>query len=488
MRFIQGLRCKVAAGITAVTILLFAIYFAWDYQYHREQLMAELQKSATSLSNVALHGLLEIAMIGKHPEMMQRGIESLGDDASVAEIFVIDSTGVVRFSKDAKDVGRRFQQQDEGCRECHIGPGAPQSVFCRSGSNPVLRYVTPIPNRAECHSCHSGSVRYNGVLVIDFSTREAEQKLRAISGEILAKAGMSLVTVLIVLCALMNRLVILRLDKLAAATAALAEGAESPATRAVEGSDEIGQLGAAFNCMVEKLRLHQRAVEEKEQARVALLEKIVKVQEEERGKLSRELHDQLGQSLAALLYSAQSNAEGASEPGSPCGNCEGKIRDLIHEVHHLAWEMRPAILDDFGLDIALQTYIEEVSKRSSIAIDYQPLSAPGLGRLPGAIEVTLYRVAQEAIVNVMRHSGATWASVILLRQQYDIVLLVEDNGRGFERQSVRTSTKSGLGLLGINERVAFCGGTFLVESTIDQGTTVRVRIPLKEDLVCQSGL
>ena len=150
--------------------------------------------------------------------------------------------------------------------------------------------------------------------------------------------------------------------------------------------------------------------------------------------------------------------------------------------------MRPAILDDYGLEVALQTYIEDVSKRCSVAFDYQPLSAPGLGRLPSMVEVTLYRVAQEAIVNVVRHSGARWASVVLLRQQFDVLLLIEDNGHGFESKTARASSKNGLGILGMNERVAFCGGIFNVESTTDQGTTVQVRIPLKEDLECRSEL
>src|SRR5512137_1702151 len=144
MRFHHSLRCKVAIGIIAVTMFLFAIYFVWDYQYHRDQLLTDLQKSATSLSNVTLHGLLEFAMIARHPEAMQRAIQSLGDDPSVVEIFVIDPSGVVRFSKDRKGLGRRFQLQDVGCRECHSGTGTRQSIFCQLGQNEVLRSVTAI--------------------------------------------------------------------------------------------------------------------------------------------------------------------------------------------------------------------------------------------------------------------------------------------------------------------------------------------------------
>ena len=151
MRFHHSLHFKVATGIVAVTILLLAIFFVWDYRFHRRQLMEELQKSATSLSNITMHGLVEIAMMGKHPELLQRGIQSLGDDSSVSGIFVIDRSGTVRLSKNQKQLGRRYHLQHEGCRECHSASGAPPGIFCRLDGEEVLRYAIPIPNRKECH-------------------------------------------------------------------------------------------------------------------------------------------------------------------------------------------------------------------------------------------------------------------------------------------------------------------------------------------------
>jgi signal transduction histidine kinase len=232
--------------------------------------------------------------------------------------------------------------------------------------------------------------------------------------------------------------------------------------------------------MLDDLGQYRRAVRAKEHIRGLLLEKIVRVQEEERKKVSRELHDQLGPSLSALLLEIQ------ADPPS-CGSCERgsalttRIRQLIDEVHQLAWELRPSILDDYGLDSALQRYIDETSKKSSISVDYQHISPPKVERLPGWIELVLYRIAQEAITNVLRHSGANRASVILMRKRRNIMLLVEDDGCGFSLPVTRNGN-NGLGLIGMKERVDLCGGSWTAVSAEGCGTTIRVSIPLEEAL------
>ena len=154
-------------------------------------------------------------------------------------------------------------------------------------------------------------------------------------------------------------------------------------------------------------------MEEKEKARLSLLDQIVQAQEEERNSIARELHDQVGQSLAALLLAIESNIP--REELSPKARTElaGKLRELSEEIHRLAWGMRPSILDDYGLDSALSRYTAEMASASGVAIDYQFSGPPGLGRLPSRAEVTLYRIAQEAVTNIVSHAQATRASVVL---------------------------------------------------------------------------
>jgi signal transduction histidine kinase len=260
-------------------------------------------------------------------------------------------------------------------------------------------------------------------------------------------------------------------------------------TRAqVFSNDEIGHLAVAFNQMGEALMRYRHEVEAKEKARLSLIERIVQVQEDERKSISRELHDHFGQSLLALLLQVQSGCNHRSEkcanahlPDSLCGSVEKTIRQIIDGTHRLAWGMRPSILDDYGLDSALARHIEEVAKTAGFEIDYQYTSPDGLERLPSRIEVPLFRIAQEAITNMIRHAKAAHASVIVLRQLHDITMIVEDDGRGFDMAMVKERGDQCLGLIGMGERVNLLGGSFVIESSPGEGTTIRVRIPLSEE-------
>ena len=261
-------------------------------------------------------------------------------------------------------------------------------------------------------------------------------------------------------------------------------------TRAkVFSSDEIGRLAVAFNQMAEGLMQYRQEVQAKEKARLSLIERTVQVQEDERKSISRELHDHFGQSLLALLLQVQSGCKHgpskcdfANLPDSLCSNIENTIRQIIDEVHRLAWGMRPSILDDYGLESALARHIEEVAKTAGLPIDYQHISPNGLPRLPSRIEVSLFRIAQEAITNIIRHSKASHASVVVLRQLNDVTMLIEDDGKGFDIALAQEKGDQCLGLMGMKERVNLLGGGFVIESAPGEGTTIRVRIPLSEEL------
>lgn len=250
-------------------------------------------------------------------------------------------------------------------------------------------------------------------------------------------------------------------------------------TRApIYSNDEIGRMATAFNQMAEALNQYKLEVQAKERARVSLIERIVQVQEDERKSISRELHDHLGQSLLAILLQVQSVENHEDLPYSTCQNIEESIRQVINEVHRLAWGMRPSILDDYGLDSALARHIEEVSRHSGLEIDYSFTGPPGLERMPGHIEVCLFRIAQEAITNIQKHADASHASVVVLRQANDITLLVEDNGKGFNLSMLREKGDKCMGLIGMRERVTLLGGSAVIESVPGESTTIRVKIPL----------
>lgn len=245
--------------------------------------------------------------------------------------------------------------------------------------------------------------------------------------------------------------------------------------------DEIGHLANGFNQMAAGLEEYRRKVAEKEEARQMLLGKIVRAQEDERKHVARELHDQLGQMLSKTLLTIETGCGGCEKPKTHCPEIRQDIRDMIDEVRQLAWNVRPAILDDYGLDQALARYIRETGKRVGFALDYQSVIPEGEGRIaPPEVEVALYRIAQEAVTNIIRHANATEASVILVRRGGEIMLMVEDNGSGFEFSAQQS--RQTLGLMGMRERAALVGGELTIESNSGTGTTIRVRIPLNTNV------
>ena len=243
-------------------------------------------------------------------------------------------------------------------------------------------------------------------------------------------------------------------------------------------NDEIGGLAVSFNQMAERIESYKCEVQEKEAARVALIGKIVQAQEEERKRVARELHDQLGQSLSTTLLTIESHCGNCTARTEHCNGLRQNIRGLIDEVRQMAWDVRPSILDDYGLDLALARYAEEMSKRLPYPIEYECVAPAKMMRLPAEIEVTLYRITQEAVTNIIRHAEATHACVVLICRGKEVSLIIEDNGRGVDPAA---DAGKSLGVMGMKERAALVGGSFMIESQLGKGTTVRVIIPLSGD-------
>jgi signal transduction histidine kinase len=217
---------------------------------------------------------------------------------------------------------------------------------------------------------------------------------------------------------------------------------------------------------------------ESEAARLELLRRLVTAQEEERRRISRELHDQTGQQLTALLLGLKtfknSTGNGSTSLHKSLLQLQKLTERLVEEAHHLAWELRPAALDDLGLETAISNYVEKWSERNSITLDFH--SGLNKLRLPPPVETAVFRIVQEALTNVLKHAQATRVSVMLEYRYDELLVIVEDNGRGFQPE-VPLKVNGGLGLVGINERVALVGGNLNIESEPGCGTTLAIRIP-----------
>jgi PAS domain S-box-containing protein len=218
-----------------------------------------------------------------------------------------------------------------------------------------------------------------------------------------------------------------------------------------------------------------------EEVRMALLRRLSTAQEEERHRIARELHDQMGQHLTALMLGLKSLD--VTPERMPLHEHLQQLQDLSdeigREVHRIALELRPTALDDFGLHAALLNYVAEWSDRSEIEVDFHS-SGLDKQRLPPQLETTLYRIVQEALTNVIKHAHAKRVSILLEHRRDHVLAIVEDDGEGFDTEAVMdaASAEPRLGLLGMRERVALVGGTLEIETSPGSGTTVFVRIPL----------
>jgi len=236
-------------------------------------------------------------------------------------------------------------------------------------------------------------------------------------------------------------------------------------------------LSAANRALQTEMAQRQHA--EKEHKK--LLRRLADAQENERARISRELHDQLGQELTALKLGLRLvKNQGATIPviRQSVGKLEQLAGGLMQQVHRLAWELHPAVLDDLGLEAALRRYTTEWSETNRLPVDFHSTGME-TARLPLELETALYRVTQEALTNILKHAKARRVSVLLERRPELVSLIVEDDGAGFDDaatfQAARGRGK--LGLLGMQERITLAGGTIEIESTPGAGTTIFARIP-----------
>ena len=256
---------------------------------------------------------------------------------------------------------------------------------------------------------------------------------------------------------------------------ALRDAAELLESRVEERTRDLKRSNQALR---EEIRDRRRIEED----RVGLLRKIVTTQEDERRRIARDLHDQLGQQLTGLRLKVASLKEKCStykEISPDVERIEEIGAKLDTQVNFLAWELRPTALDDLGLIDAVQNYVRAWSRQFDIPAAFHT-NGGLVKRVDSEIETNLYRIAQEALNNVFKHSSAESVSVILEVRNADVVLIVEDNGRGFEPDEVGPGdeTGRGLGIIGMRERAAIVGGKIEIESSAGRGTTIFVRVPL----------
>jgi signal transduction histidine kinase len=211
-----------------------------------------------------------------------------------------------------------------------------------------------------------------------------------------------------------------------------------------------------------------------------LLERLIWTQEEERKRIARDLHDELGQSLTALRLALESVRAVIPADLDEAHRRLDEARDLtgamLADLRRLMLNLRPSMLDDLGLRSALRWYVQAHLEPAGLKVQLD-VDLKDAARLPPPVETALYRIVQEAGTNILRHAQATTVRIGLTRQAERIRMVIEDDGRGFDPARVRPTGPAGLGLLGMTERALSLGGTLWIESRPGAGTRVHVELP-----------
>lgn len=210
----------------------------------------------------------------------------------------------------------------------------------------------------------------------------------------------------------------------------------------------------------------------------SLSRRLVEVQEAERHYVARELHDEAGQALTSLMFGLGQLEQELDRPqrSARVAGLKAMTNEVLESLHRLAMDLRPASLDHLGLEPALNQYVTAIGRRFGLIAQFKAVGLAGK-RLPPATETALYRIVQEALTNAARHAHATRVDVLLERRGDQVVIVVEDDGAGFEADLARLAQSGHLGLVGMQERAEMLGGSLVIESAAGAGTTIVVEVP-----------
>jgi signal transduction histidine kinase len=495
LRLQLSLRAKVTIGVALPLCLILGFFTALEYGRHRETLLDNLSLLASHAGQVVevnlRHQMLESDFDG-----VQELLVEIGAREEFRALYILDPQGEVIFASNGNQ-GLQTDNREAECQLCHSLPPEerPASVVATTGDGErIFRSMRPIENGEACRECHESEDRILGLLLTDISIEPLEAPLTAhLHESILWGIGAILVAIVVVNLAL-DRLILRRLDDLAAGIARFGQGEELPPSIvgvAPAAGDEIGRLLSTFQTMAGKVearsvenRVLSEHLQRQSAARGELLKRLTTVQEDERKRIARELHDNLGQLLGGLALRLEAierlAATDTAQTAEQLIEAQNIVTQATNQMYDLILDLRPSVLDDLGLAAALRSHAQRSVNGSGLQVEFE---MSGLnGRLPPELETIIYRTFQEALSNVIRHAGATQVRVNLGRHSHGLIGRIDDNGRGFDPATVQQNANeaSGLGLLGMQERLAQCGGRLEIQSQPEQGTALTIYIPLPE--------
>lgn len=456
-----NIRVKILGIVLAMVFLLGLTVTIQVRQLLAQSMYVQLEEQAVSITRDLAARATDPILINNLYALQQLMIGAKTTHAAVRYVFVIDSDGYVL----AHTFGDGFP---EGLIEVNeVSPEAYEhTVLLQTDEGQIWDIAVPI---------FDGRV---GTARVGVSDAQVVQTINVITGQLLLTTVLVSamgITAAVLLTWVLTRPILALVD----ATKAVEKGDFSQRVPRW-ADDEVGELSNAFNAMTEALAKSDAERAERDQLRAQYVSGFISAQEDERKRIARELHDSTSQSLTSLMIGLRALSDTCSQPEirSRAEELRAVAGSTLEDVHILALQLRPSVLDDVGLPEAIKRHVTDCQKRHSLNID---LAITGLEdcRLPPAVETALYRITQEALTNIIRHAGAETASIFIERSDNKVLAIIDDDGQGFDPAFVERQDGH-LGLYGIRERAELLSGHLVIESEPGTGTSLYVEIPLVE--------
>jgi len=452
-----SVRTKILGIVLALVLLLGMGTTFQVREVYQQSLIRQLEERSVSVARDLAARSTDLILINDLFALHQLLEETLANNPDVRYGFIIDDSGAV--------IAQTF------------GEGFPAGLVDSNTISPLEHHQTVALETDE------GRVWDTAVPIFDGQAGTARVGLseESVQNTVTALTGQMLLTVVIVsaigiaAATFLTWVVTRPILNLKQAAEAVGHGDFDQHVRPWAG-DEIGELTQAFNVMTVDLAKAELERREREQLRTQLLDKVITAQEDERKRIARELHDETGQALTSLMVRLQNLNQQILVPElkPQMDDLRNLLAQTLDDVHNLALELRPSALDDLGLVAALERYVKDYNEHSRVDVDLVTIGFKE-DRLPPPVETALYRIVQEGLTNVARHSQAKTVSVLLERNNGRVRAIIEDDGMGFNPQSTMKGDR--LGLYGMRERAELLNGELIIETKENQGTTIFVEVP-----------
>lgn len=474
-----SLKARVALGVAFPIFLVLVSLSVWNYSREYQLLDEQARLDAIQLGDIMIHSLNH-AMLTKEGEHLMTSLGDVRQIESVRSIQVIGMSGKVLADSDNSMIGMVIDITSPECASCHQNNVDPlPRVMAIEKPGRGWRIAAPVENLPQCHDCHVPDAENLGVLLMDISLTSKQEKLLIDFrvSMVISVIGTFIVSILSFI--LIHRLVVRRIESFLLPLSEYADGNfKSRIPYRSNISDELFDFAATFNQMADELERQARLEEDRQ----GLRERAIV---DERERIARELHDGFAQVLGYLTTKVMAvrllvKDRRLDDADHQLENLENAARNLFSDVRAAILGLKMAGNVHRGLINSVKEYLSEFSRLSGIPSDF----ITEIDRMPEQIsaetELHLFRIIQEALNNVRKHSQATHVLIQLDRDPDSIGISITDNGVGFVYPIEPSSQSNHLGLGNIQDRAREIKAQFAIQSQPSKGTTIRIKLDLRE--------